>query len=781
MKTASLTSQPRGGSDRDLPGSEAEMRQRIHEAAEGVVSRLQTLADEQVRKKKPIEERWLEDLRAYNGLYDPETETLFRSNPERSRAFVNMPRTKTNAWRARLADLLFPADDRNWGINPTPVPELENSAKRAVEEAERLHAEAEAAAEEANRAAAMQDPQGQVAALNDGASKGALAIAMIQHEAEARRTMEEAKRRSEGMAREIDDQLTESKYPARCRDVIDDGCKLGVGVLKGPLTANRPRRSWKRAEGNVYELTSSPDPRPEYRRVDPWSFFPDMNASTPDEWEFTFERHLPTKKELRKLTRTLDFDKDAVRDLLKNEGPDRFGSNDNMHYLSQLRALQGEEAISGRYVLWEYHGPLEVEDITHLLRSLGRDEEAVEFEEQHDPLDEHLVVIYFCNGRVLKMSTDYVLDSGESLYSVFQFEKGEGSVMSAIGVPRMAMNSFRALNGAWRMTLDNAALSVGPQIAIDKTQVEPEDGSWRLTPRKVWIKKGSDANANAKAFDIFNIPANQAQLAGIIELALKFIDEETSLPLIAQGEQGQHITQTLGGMSMLFNSANVVFRRVVKNWDDDLTTPVIRRSYDWNMQFSAKDEIKGDMQIEARGTSVLLVREIMSQQLIMIAQTWSQHPVMGVALKLYDAMRMAVQSLSINPDDILEPKDEFEKRLKKMQEDQAGQQSPDIIRAQAAIEAAKIQAESRAADGQVQLQIAELRRETELIGLASKGEIELEKLRAMLGMKKLETDSAERKLAAEIGVEQQMAAEARARGEEPTGSGGAVSAGTVQA
>jgi hypothetical protein len=33
---------------------------------------------------------------------------------------------------------------------------------------------------------------------------------------------------------------------------------------------------------------------------------------------------------------------------------------------------------------------------------------------------------------------------------------------------------------AWRMLMDNSALSVGPQIVIDKTRIEPENGpgSW---------------------------------------------------------------------------------------------------------------------------------------------------------------------------------------------------------------------------------------------------------------------------------------------------------------
>jgi hypothetical protein len=86
------------------------------------------------------------------------------------------------------------------------------------------------------------------------------------------------------------------------------------------------------------------------------------------------------------------------------------------------------------------------------------------------------------------------------------------------------------------------------------------------------------------------------------------------------------------------------------------------------MQFNPKEEIKGDMQVEARGTSALLVRELQSANLMAIAERWSSHPVLGLALKVYDALRMALQSLSINPDDVLGTRDEFEAKLKQQQE-----------------------------------------------------------------------------------------------------------------
>ena len=77
---------------------------------------------------------------------------------------------------------------------------------------------------------------------------------------------------------------------------------------------------------------------------------------------------------------------------------------------------------------------------------------------------------------------------------------------------------------------------------------------------------------------------------------------------------------------MLMNSANIVLRRAVKNWDDDITRPLITRFYDYNMQFNDKPEIKGDYCIEARGSSALLVREKQQESLMLFANLSATNP-----------------------------------------------------------------------------------------------------------------------------------------------------------
>lgn len=104
--------------------SEEVAAQRARDRMSAFGSKLQRLADERVAGRIEIEKRWLEDLYQYNGKYDSETQSRLAASASKSKVFVNITRPKSNTIEARLVDMLFPTDDKNWGIDPTPVPRL---------------------------------------------------------------------------------------------------------------------------------------------------------------------------------------------------------------------------------------------------------------------------------------------------------------------------------------------------------------------------------------------------------------------------------------------------------------------------------------------------------------------------------------------------------------------------------------------------------------------------------------------------------------------------------
>lgn len=592
---------------------------------QAIAGRLQSRADERTKRRTTVENRWLADLRQYHGVYT-ETEKRRIADLSGSEIFENQTRPKVNAMSARLSDLLFPTDDRNWEIEPTPVPELAEGSEeieRLLEQAAETKADADSKLKEAAQEGA---DEGQMTALAQGASDAEEALSAVEKAAEElEETLKEARQRSRLMSEEIDDQLTEARYGAQARDALMDACKIGTGILKGPIIGDKTRRRWAKDEvDGTYAMSQEVVQKAGVVRCDPWHTFLDPDCLDPNDGEGVFERHFYNKRQMRRLAIDPKMDKDAIRRCLE-KGP---AAGDTPHFMPILNDITGEgkSKLNDHFLVWEYSGPIDWEDMEALAESFGDEETLKDLDDIADPLLEINARVWFCQGDVLKFVI-YPLDSGDSLYSVFNIQEDEVGPYG-YGVAYLMKSNQEMLNGAARMLMDNAGLGAGPQVVINDDAISPEDGQFVLRPRKIWrYKNASAVKTTLPPFSTFDVPIHQQELTAIMEMALKFMDDDTSMPRIAQGEQGVGVTKTAQGMALLMNAANVVFKRVVKDWDDRITVPLITRFYDFNMQFSKKEGIKGDYNVKARGSSVLLVREMLSQNLLLIAQIFGDHPV----------------------------------------------------------------------------------------------------------------------------------------------------------
>lgn len=674
-----------------LAREEAERAERLQVLG----GRLSKMADDQVRLRSEIEDRWLDDMRQYHGQYSPsDLETIKKAKG--SRAFVNITRPKTNAAEARLVDMLFPTDDRNWGMLPTPVPEL-------------LDAQ--------NSPAPATTPDGQPLMGPDGQPVPQAAI--------ARQLLEQAKQHAEAMEREVEDQLSEAYYPQVARDVIRDGVLLGTGILKGPIVVGRARKAWQPLQDDVYTLETAEETRPTIERVDPWQFFPDMGATCLDEAEFIFERRYMTRKQLRELAKRPGYLAEQIAEALR-AGPNVNVRNDRRH---ELRTLSGvDTGVSDNlWEVWEYHGPIDKEDLEACGCEVDID----------DVLTEYEGVVVFTGAHVLKAYIN-PLDTEERPYSVWNWETDDSSLFG-YGVPYQMRGEQRVLNSSFRAMLDNAALSVGPQAVLDRNAIEPANGDWTLTAKKVWhkVKPGMPL---ADALTFFNIPNNQADLASLFQLARQLVDEVTGLPQIAQGEQSAVMTKTAEGMGMLMNAANMMIRRAIKNWDDDITRPLLTRFYDWNMQYSSKQEIKGDMQVDARGSTVMVAKEMQVNNLAQILPL-----ALGPAAPMFKDRGRAVlakfiQGMQISPDDILATPEEIEQMMQQMQQAQAEQGGDP--RAQAQMQVAQLRAEADMQKAQLvqQSDMAELQFKAQEAERQRQHEMQVAMVQRDIAMMKLSAD-----------------------------------------
>jgi len=683
------------------------------------------------RKRIYIEDRWLEDLRQYHGKYDPTTETALKES-ESCSLFLNVTKPKTHAFSARVMDMVLPTDEKNWGLEPTPVPEIagfDGSSEKPVTTA---------------------DPAtGQPAPLTAPDGAPVLEKDLIQG------IKDEAASRCELMEDEIDDQLAETRYNSVQRQAIEQMAKLGTGVIMGPVILDEWRVTWVATPAPTpedpkhlnYERKLVPNlaKRPGVAWVDCWNFYPDMSSPRPDGWEFAFVQHIVNAGEFKKYAKRFNFMPEAVERVLSGETK---WSINSLRWMVELKNLsETNTSVDNRYRLLRFHGELNEDD----LRAVGM-----------DPVE--LGVGETIRGSVWLVGTEVLkvdlnpLDSGVLPFSVCYCDKDESSPFGT-GIPRLMRGEQDSVNGAWRMKHDNAGLSVCPQTVIRYNAVTPADGDYQLKPKKVWYV-ADDVTRVSDVFAQFAVDSHQAELDNILQLAIRFADDVTQLPLLMQGDQAPHITQTAQGMSLLYNASTVVLRRTVKFYDDGVAEPTISRFYEWNMQFNPRSDIKGDFRAIARGSSTLLDKEQQGQaydgamQLAM-QPTWQPY------IDMKKLLRHGLKAKRI--DDVMLSDDEIETNLKKQADAAAA-----AAQAQAATGApagpaapppdplgqAKIDATNKATDARVH--DTDTRYQIAVAELASREGISTTAAQTKIASVKISEDAATQRFNAELTTKKQM-------------------------
>ncbi|WP_416398132.1 hypothetical protein [Allohahella sp. A8] len=643
------------------------------------------LFDQAVKDRKPYERRMLKNLRQYHGEYEEE-----EMPEDGSRVFTNITRNKVDAAAARMVKIVLPNGEQNWKTEHTPVPELSSrlNSTRPV-------------------------------ALNDQAETTEGDIAQAE--------LSEVKAASEAMGKEIEDQLEQSGYDAIQREIIYDAAKLGTGVIKGPVMIGDERRVWAtNPETGQQELQVVRRIEPRSKRVNPFYWFPDMSATRPEEREYDFELSFMTRRGVQDLLKYPHYNKEQVKRVLQMKAADT--QKQQFEFLHQIQSITGERSKfeDSRYYCVEYYGPIKRE----WLAACGCPPEELD-ENVPEPYGLMLII----GGHVV-MADIHPMSKGESIYDFFNWEKDDASVFG-LGIPdqmRTEQSMYNALN---RMLMDNGGLATGPQIVIRDGYLTPADNDYEMKPRKIWRfdDKGQDGMTLDNVIKAFDIPSRLGDIMAIASRVREMADEATSLPMIAQGEQGSGVTKTFQGMAMLMESANIVIARAVKSFDDMITTPHVSRYYDWNMEFNPKAEIKGDIRVVAKGTTALLQREtrmIEIQNLIQIAGTMFA-PIANME-KIFE------EYLILN---------DFDPELYLLKPDPNAQPEVDpAIAAQQQAEQAKLQAQEREFElraQQQQLEAARAQQEFQLgmAKLALDREMTLEKLYAELGMKQQEFDMQE--------------------------------------
>ena len=544
-----------------------------------------------------IEDDWTQDQEFYDG-YDDANRHEFAGSATRkigdeesqekvagSVVFPNITAPYVDAVSARVGDILIPTGNKNFSVHPTPFPEM--------------LPEEEEPAQPQDQAAQPGQP-GQPLALTPVVS------AIEQLRLKFNKLKKEANRKAEKAENKIDDWLSECQFHGEMRKVLDDAAKLGSGVLKGPVPVKRRSMIWKENA-----LVMVEDFKPASVRVDPWNLFPDgACGESIHNGSYIWERDFLTPKRLEDMKGTLRPSGspvyiDSQIDLCLKEGPKESEKGDVRNLPNQTK--------KGQFVIWYAHISVTAEELI----AAGCDCGPEEGRQKSYPAK-----ITMVNDRVIGASLN-PLDSGEFPYDVIPWKR-RPNMPWGTGLARQLRTPQRIVTGATRRLMDNAGLASGPQLVV-RRGVTPENGIWEIVPLKFWREDDDATGQTADPVKAVVIPMLQEQLTNIIQLGMKMAEDVTGMPMLMQGQQGK-APDTVGGMNILNNNANSVLRRIARLFDSCITEPHIRRYYAWLMEYDEDADCKGDFQIVAHGSTVLVERDIQAQEMVNILQL-TQNPI----------------------------------------------------------------------------------------------------------------------------------------------------------
>ena len=575
--------------------------------------------------RKTDEQRWLKAYTNYRGLYGQDVQF---TEAEKSRVFIKVTKTKTLAAYGQVVDVLFAGQKFPLSIEPTRMPEgISENVSFDPNKPEQL--------KELENPYGNRDDEG----LPAGATLTSLELGPLEEKLEGlpieegvgktptAATFSPAMVAAKKMEKKIMDQLEESNASKHLRSTAFEMALFGTGILKGPFATNKEYPNWE--EDGSYNPTFKV--MPQINHVSIWNMYPDPDANNMDEAQYIVERHKLSRTQLRALKKRPLF-RNKVIDECINMGE----SYTKESWEDDLADYELQHSIE-RFEVLEYWGIID-KDLVDL--------EEVDIPKEYEDIDQLQGNIWLCNNKVIR----FVLNPFKPVripYMAVPYELNPYSFFG-VGIAENMDDTQTLMNGFMRMAVDNAVLSGNLIVEVDETNLVPgQDLS--LYPGKIFRRQGGAPGQAIFGTKFPNVSNENMQL---FDKARQLSDESTGFPSFAHGQTGVTGTgRTASGISMLMNAAAGAVKGVIKNVDDYLLRPLGQGFFQFNMQFDFDSDIKGDLEVKARGVESLMANEVRSQRLMQFLGIAS-NPALAPFAKFHYVIAEIAKSLGLDPEKV---------------------------------------------------------------------------------------------------------------------------------
>lgn len=581
----------------------------------------------------------IENLRQLEGRYSAEKETEI-ANQGLPLIYMRITAVKCRAAKSWIRDVLMPAGDKPWTLEPTPVPSLPDELTQQVQQR------------------VLSDAMQFMQATGEQITPEMMYAKEREIVDKLRQVIEqEAVYKTERMGELIEDQLLEGGWHTEFDNVISDVVDFPAGIIKAPVIRKKKEIHWQGSEAQVVESFS-----PRVERVDPFNFYPLPNVVDVNDGD-VIEYHEWTSDDLYNLIGAPSFKEEKIRAALNDyaHGFSEFGRDTLRSERSRTRGEHSVLSDEDRIGAIEFWGSIK----GSLLQEWG-----IDIEDEDKPYDVMAILV----GRhviCVRLNPDPL---GRKPYGKACFESIAGSFWGK-GVPDLIKDCNDICNAAARALVANMGIASGPQVFVDVNSIPPNQDITSMYPWKIWQLDASKTGSSARPpIDFYQPNTLTNDLLRVFEQFSRLADEYSGIPSYTYGGQEHQAgaASTASGLTMLMNAASKAIKAVVKNIDKGIIAPSIEKIYAFNMLYSTDDSIKGDSQVVARGAMQLVAREqtqMRLQELLQQTINPVDMQIIGVdgRAKLW---KHALDGLNLSGDKIIPDEEELKQRLMQQQAEQ---------------------------------------------------------------------------------------------------------------
>ena len=609
-------------------------------------------------KQMKVETRMLRSVRARRGEYDPDMLAQIAEQGG-TQIYMYLTSNKCRAASSWLRDVLLSgSDDKPWTLNPNPVPDMPPDVLANL----------------------MQKAQAEIAAvLQQGLnpSQEDVKQLLLELKDEAMRQLTTlAEKSAARMELKMNSQMLAGGWVRAFTQFIDDLTTFPAAIMKGPVVRNRSTLKWvpdPQSPGN-FTLNVQDVLQLEWERVDPFMAYPAPDASEIDDG-FFIERHQLSRGDLHAMIGVDGYSDAAIRQVL-----DEYGRGGLREWIF---IDMGKLSAEGKSGVGVSTNPSELIDALQfwgsvqgkLLLDWGLTEEEIP-----DPLEEYPIEAWLIGHWLIKavVNPDPL---ARKPYFKASYEEIPG-VFWGNSVADLARDTQSVCNAAARALVNNMSLASGPQVVYNIDRLPQGENITQLYPWKVWQVTADPMAGNQPPIQFFQPNSMAQELMAIYERFSTLADEYTGIPRYMMGGSAPGgAGRTASGMAQMMGNAAKNIKQVIANIDERVIEPAVSRLFYYNMRYGNDVDLKGDVNVIAKGTSGLLEKEAAQQRRNEFLQMALNSPVAQQVIGpegIATLLREAAKTLEMNQDDVVPPDEVVKRNIAQAAQQAAAQQQVEL-------------------------------------------------------------------------------------------------------